>query len=80
MKKGIRHGDVCLIQAKKPTGLKKSDTKTLLAVGSGGNPHTFEQWLKTISKDEAATLIDTWLKNTGTETFKKLLTAYGYYK
>jgi len=42
MKKGIRHGDVCLIQAKKPTGLKKSDTKTLLAVGSGGNPHTFD--------------------------------------
>lgn len=40
----------------------------------------FEQWLKTISQDEAATLIDTWLKNTGTATFKKLLTAYRYYE
>lgn len=38
-----RHGDLALIQKKKkPTGLKKSETKTLLAVGSGGNPHTFD--------------------------------------
>jgi len=40
----------------------------------------FEQWLKTIKKDEAAVLIDTWLKNADTKEFKKLLTYYGYYK
>ena len=58
--------------------LRQWDMTEEVAKLETGQP--FEQWLKTISKDEAATLIDTWLKNIGTETFKKLLTAYGYYR
>ena len=39
----IRHGDLALIGiANLPTGLKASTSKVLLAVGSGGNPHSFD--------------------------------------
>jgi len=39
----------------------------------------FEQWLKTISQDEASVLISSWLNHVGSESFKKVLTYYGYY-
>lgn len=38
-----RHGDICLFQIEKlPKGSKASKSNVLLAVGSGGNPHTFD--------------------------------------
>lgn len=37
-----RHGDLCLLGIKTlPKGLKASKSNILLAIGSGGNPHTF---------------------------------------
>lgn len=41
MKKGIRHGDMALIQAKLPKGLKDSKSNILLDSGSGGHTHSF---------------------------------------
>ncbi len=39
----IRQGDICLVKISKlPKGLVSSKTNTLLANGSGGNPHTFK--------------------------------------
>ena len=43
MTKLYRHGDLTFEPIDKlPDGLTASDTKTLLATGSGGNPHTFK--------------------------------------
>ena len=41
--KAYRHGDVLLvIVSKKPTGLKKTNSKVLLQTGSSANPHSFD--------------------------------------
>lgn len=54
MKKAYRHGDLALVKiSKKPNGLKKSTTTTLLQTGSGGNPHTFTNgvWYSVTQKE-----------------------------
>ena len=63
--KAYRHGDICLLKiSKKPTGLKKSNTKTLLAVGSGGNPHTFDNGVFYPVKDKEFVIGYLQAKNT----------------